>query len=327
MSKYLIFRTDRIGDFIFSRMITESIKTKNPSNKIDFVCSNYNSKYIKNYKDINKIFILDKYNFRLMLKNLIEINSTKYDYLIILDGKRRSIFFSTFIKAKYKLTLINNWRPYFLLKIFFDNFLINSNVNSQYNNFITLANLIDLKVPKKIDYYKSYLFKKNNKIVIKNNFVLLHLDEKWFKGFYYGDFDFMDLDCENFKFLINTIFKRFKKSIIITNGCIKVPIFYKIINKYFKKIDSNKFESINFGRKLIFIDNTKFQDLELFVKNSSIVFCCEGAITHVSHAMQKKTYALINSFETGKFWTSHMPKIKLLKRGPIKKICGDLKKL
>ena len=40
--------------------------------------------------------------------------------------------------------------------------------------------------------------------------------------------------------------------------------------------------------------------------------------------MQKKTYALINSLETGKFWTSHMPKIKLLKRGPIKKICSDL---
>ena len=28
MTKYLIFRTDRIGDFIFSRIITDAIKKK-----------------------------------------------------------------------------------------------------------------------------------------------------------------------------------------------------------------------------------------------------------------------------------------------------------
>ena len=93
MSRYLIFRTDRIGDFIFSRMLTNSIKKKNPKNKIDFICSNYNSKYVKNYKDINKIYILDKYNLILMIKNMIQINNSKYDYIIILDGKRRSVFF------------------------------------------------------------------------------------------------------------------------------------------------------------------------------------------------------------------------------------------
>ena len=63
MSKFLIFRTDRIGDFIFSRILTESIKNDNPKNIIDFVCSSYNSKYVKNFKDVNKVYILDKYNF------------------------------------------------------------------------------------------------------------------------------------------------------------------------------------------------------------------------------------------------------------------------
>jgi ADP-heptose:LPS heptosyltransferase len=29
MNKYLIFRTDRIGDFIFSRIITDAIKKQN----------------------------------------------------------------------------------------------------------------------------------------------------------------------------------------------------------------------------------------------------------------------------------------------------------
>ena len=30
MNKFLIFRTDRIGDYIFSRILTESIKANNP---------------------------------------------------------------------------------------------------------------------------------------------------------------------------------------------------------------------------------------------------------------------------------------------------------
>ena len=79
MSKFLIFRTDRIGDFIFSRMLTHSIKFDNPNNTIDFVCSSYNSKYVKNFKDISNVYILDKYNLSLMIKNLFKINKENYD--------------------------------------------------------------------------------------------------------------------------------------------------------------------------------------------------------------------------------------------------------
>jgi len=126
MNKYLIFRTDRIGDFIFSRIITDAIKKKNPNNIVDFVCSSYNSNYIKNFKDINRLYILDKYDLKLMIKNFFSINSVKYDYLIILDSKRRSFFFSIFLKAKYKIALLKDWRPYILLKIFFHDYIFNS---------------------------------------------------------------------------------------------------------------------------------------------------------------------------------------------------------
>ena len=306
MNKYLIFRTDRIGDFIFSRMITDAIKKQNPSNIIDFVCSTYNAQYIKNY------FV---------------INSEKYDYLIVLDGKRRSVFFSLFINAKYKIAVLKDWRPFLLLKFFFNKYLINSEVKSQYNNFITLANYLDLKISQKIDYYKSYNFKKKNIISNQSNFLLLHLDEKWFEGFYYNDFNYMNLNYKNFYLLINTLFKKFNKSIIITSGHVKIPILNQILNKHFKKKNNDLFESIRFRKKLVFIDNTDFQDLELIIKKSSIVVCCEGAISHVSHAMNKKTYALINGLLTAKFWTSHMQNIKLLKREPIQKICKQINNL
>ena len=324
MTKFLIFRTDRIGDYIFSRILTESIKKDNPKNTIDFVCSTYNSKYVKNYSDIRKIFILDKYNLSLMIKNMYQINKSNYDYLIILDGKRRSVFFSMFLKSKKKFAILKDFRPYLLLKIFFDRYFINSEVNSQFNNFSSVINYLNIKVPANINYYNNYRFKKNNLIYLKTKFSLLHLDEKWFEGHYYDDFNYMNLNLNNFKLLIKTIIKRFGKNIILTSGKININKFEQIKNNYFKKIKKNIFICKMFNKKVIFYENTDFRDLENIVKCSDEVICCEGAISHVSNAFNKKTYALINNFKTAKFWTKHMKNIKLLKRDKIAHVCRQI---
>ena len=42
---------------------------------------------------------------------------------------------------------------------------------------------------------------------------------------------------------------------------------------------------------------------------------------------KKKTYALVENFSTGKFWTDHMKKITLLKRNDIKIICDQVNHL
>jgi len=259
-----------------------------------------------------------------MYENLKKINSKKYDYLIVLDGKRRSIFFSIFLKAKQKIAVVKDWRPYLILKLFFNKYLINSESNNQHNNFITLANLINLKIEDKIDYYRSYRFKKNIKINFKSNYTLLHLDEKWFEGFYYNDFKYMNLNDNNFEILISTIFNKFKRPILITSGMGKTPILKKIIKKYFVKIDDNEYISKKYKNRLKFFDNTDFQDLELIVKKSYNLICCEGAISHVSNSFNKKTYALVNNFKTAKFWTNHMKNIKLVKRDNIYKICRQI---
>lgn len=326
MLKYLIFRTDRIGDFIFSRILVNAIKNKTPNAKIDFVCSKYNSEYVKNFKDINHIYILNKYKLISMIKNLYKINSIKYDYLIILDSKRRSFFFSILILAKIKIAILKDWRPLLLLNLFFKEYIINSDVITQFDNFTTLGNLINLDIKKKINYYKNYIG--ISKISLQqNNYLLLHLDEKWFEGYYINDYKSIHLNLNNFEFFIETLFKKFKKKIIISSGKTQVPLVTSIIQKKFKKINSNQYRSIKYKNNLLLFNDISFEDLEFLVKKSSIVFCCEGAISHVSHALNKKTFALINDNNVGNFWTAHMPKIKLIKRTNIRNLCDVVKKL
>ena len=329
MSKYLIFRTDRIGDFIFSRMLTESIKMNNPKNKIDFVCSSYNSKYIKYFKDIDKTYVLDKYNLSLMIKNFRMINKVNYDYIIILDGKRRSIFFSLLLKARKKYAILKDFRPYLILKIFFDNYFVNSEANSQFNNFSSIINYLNIKVPHQINYFNNYKLKKNRFKNLPKKFTLLHLDEKWFEGYYYDDFQYMNLNEKNFLYFIKTIQKKFKKKIVITNGKMNILQFNRIIENFFIKEKKNIFYSKKYGKKLMFIDKTDFRDLEVIVNKSSEVICCEGAISHVSNVFKKLTIALVNyqGVNTGIFWTKHMPKIKIIFRDKIETISSNLNKI
>ena len=54
----LIFRTDRLGDFIISCPFIMSYKNKFSNNTISIVSSDYNSNYIRNFDFINEIIPL-----------------------------------------------------------------------------------------------------------------------------------------------------------------------------------------------------------------------------------------------------------------------------
>ena len=105
MNKYLIFRTDRIGDFITSQVISSSIYESSNKNQIDMVTSKYNYNYIKHFKYIRNIYIFDNTGFKALdfLNLYLKIRKNKYDYLIILDGKRRSFLSGIFANAKIKI--------------------------------------------------------------------------------------------------------------------------------------------------------------------------------------------------------------------------------
>ena len=265
----------------------------------------------------------------MLKKNLFEINREKYDYLIILDGKRRSVFFSILLKAKNKIAVLKDFRPRLTLAMFFDRYFINSEIKSQFENFSSVINYLDLDIPERIDYFNKYKLKEIKYKNLPKKFTLLHLDEKWFEGHYYSDFKYMNLNEKNFDLLISTINKKFKKNIVITSGKMNVSQFNDIIKKFFINKGKSIFISRKYKQKLIYIDKTNFRDLEAIVNKSSEIICCEGAISHVSNVFNRLTIALVNyqGANTGIFWTKHMSNIKLIFRENIRKICSDIKKL
>lgn len=326
MHKYLIFRTDRIGDFIFSNILINSIKAKNKNNIIDIVCSTYNHDYIKRFNNIRKLYILDKKRFYSNVENIFKINKTNYDYIIILDAKNRSIFFSFFLKAKFKITLIKNFKPIFLINFFFNKYLFNSEINIQLTNFTTLANYLNLQIPNRLEYFKNYNIAKCKYLSLTNNCVLLHLDEKWFKGYYHSDFTYMDINIHNFNLLINIISSKFKKKIVITTGKIEIKNLNEIIEVHFYKKKDNIYYSKKNKRNIIFIKNTTFNEIESIVKSSSLIICCEGAISHVSNAFNIKTLALVEKkfSKTVRHWTGHMKNINYIYRNSLKLVCNEI---
>ena len=324
MAKYLIFRTDRIGDFITSQVISSSIYESSNKNQIDMVTSKYNYNYIKYFKYLRNIYIFDKTGFKALdfLNLYLKIRNNYYDYLIILDGKRRSFLSGIFVNAKSKICFLKDFFPKISIFLFYSKYIKNAETNIQFKNFETLLNYIDIKLPKKLNYYNKYKFKKNL-YNFKEQYLHLHLDEKWFENYYFHDFDYMNLNEDNIYFFLNQITKKFKINIVITQGTKTIEVMKKFKSKYF----SNKRNILQLNNKSIyFIANTSFRDLENIVKNSKFLITCHGALTHVSHSFSIPTFDII---QKGReqfflFWSGHMNNIYRLFRADIKDIIKQI---
>ena len=58
MNKYLIFRTDRIGDFLISLVLIKSIKVQDANCHITVVTSEKNFEFINSFDLINDVIVL-----------------------------------------------------------------------------------------------------------------------------------------------------------------------------------------------------------------------------------------------------------------------------
>ena len=107
MRKYLIFRTDRVGDFLFTLKLIKIIKTNNPYSEITVIASQKNYEYIQSFSVVDKIILL-KNNLLSKIKLIFFLRENSYDSIIVHDGKNRSKFISFFLKFKKRVVCVTN---------------------------------------------------------------------------------------------------------------------------------------------------------------------------------------------------------------------------
>ena len=99
--KFLIFRTDRVGDFLLSLSLIKIIKNNYPDSEITLIASPRNCEYIKTFNVVDRLLIL-KNNLLSKIKIILALRKIKFDSIIVHDAKNRSKFISYFLHSKKK---------------------------------------------------------------------------------------------------------------------------------------------------------------------------------------------------------------------------------
>ena len=300
MKKFIIFRTDRLGDFLIISNIIKAIKKKFKNSHITVVGSPYNNKLIKSYKAINKVLIYDKKSsLRKKISVFKDIIKSNYYCSLSFDGKSFSNFTNFFLKAtkKYGISYVFNIFNLIIgLKWSKPNFIYNYLVFDEFETFtskknlskaehlpsllIKLANNLNLKINPKENYF--YEIKKKNILQskklfnkkIKSKYILIHLDEKW-NDIIYIDKDF-STELINFQ-------KKVNKKIVITSSNNK-ELYYKSLKR-----------SLIANKKIIFLENLKLELFERIIAMSSYsISCHSGFLVQISGFNKTNIFDIIN---------------------------------
>ena len=280
MNSIILFRTDRVGDFLLSMSLIKIIKINYPNSKITVVASEKNHEYIRTFNEVYKVIVLN--NSLLSKVNLIfELRKNEYDTVIVHDGKNRSRFVSFFLKYKKRILCFTNL------------------IDTQLEIIKKACN--ELNMP----FHDSCLDFLDNRIhpspnLPFTNYVQLHLDEKWVYDKYIKKYTNIEPTYEQLIHFINKIISK-NKNIIITTGKTKINLLTDIKNK----IDKSKVH---------IFENQELNELENIVFNSSLLITCHGWISHIAAAKKIKQIDIIDEQYPYNKWTSHFRNYNYLYR-------------
>lgn len=296
MNKYLIFRTDRLGDFLLSCILIKSIKRNDPYAHITVLASNKNFDYIKTFDYVDEVVLL-KSGFFNRIKTLLDLRKQSYLMTIVHDGKERS-------------TIIN--------------FFLKKNITYKFDNKLTSITHFDkiLLFLKKInfDFRKDDLdilntkFEINSKSDLKKRFLVFHYDEKWSNLNYIQHYKNIEPNLNELVFFLNNIQKITNLDVVITTGFIK-PTIFKDIKKFLN------------NNKITILLEQNFLELEKVIMNSKLLISCHGSVSHVAAAMNIKQIDIIDKSYNYKNWTKHFRNYNYLYRKNFKDLSNDIYKL
>ncbi len=281
MNKYLIFRTDRLGDFLITAILIRSIKRNDPSSYIIVVASKNNYDYIKTFDFVNEV-ILFKKSILSRIKIIIKLLKNSYKSVIVHDSKKRSKFISYFLKENITINI--------------DNTLGNTHIK---NVELILKKLNFEFIHDDLNILDNRIYE--NSINFNGNYIVIHFDEKWIHNKYILSYINIEPNEEQLVSFLNSIVDRTNKKILITTGK-QSP---KILNKIFLK---------NINPKIKFLDNLNFYQVEKVISNCDLLISCHGAVSHICSAKNIPQIDIIDPSYKYSLWTDHFRKYTSINR-------------
>ena len=288
--RYLIFRTDRIGDFFLTCILIKNIKFNDPNSFITIVCSKKNYDYISRYKNIDQIIIYKKNLFSYFF-NLFKLLKKKYHYSIIHDDKDRSKIMN-FIVRKNNTILIDN-------KVHLSKIDVIKNIIKEigFDYSENDLNILDSK---------EGLFDKS-----KGEYVVFHYDEKWSNVTYFSNYINIEPNIDELISFIKQLEQKLKLKIIITTGCYAPKNLINIIS-------SHSFKNVEI------LLNQSFFELEKIIFNSKLLISCHGSVSHIAAAKNVPQIDIIDKSYDYSEWTSHFRNYNYVHRKKFTDLSKDI---
>ena len=291
MKNIIIFRTDRIGDLLLSLPFIYTLKEIYKDSKITLVSSKNNSKIANNLSIFDYVIVFPNKYLLTKILFIYAFSKSHYDLVINLDGKNRSIFSTIFVNSTLKATKTSKKFHEFICKFFKIDFFpdsINTNLNDIHQKFLKFLN-IDKKISN-YDYLKTENFTSAFDNFEINDYIHLHLDEKWFYKDYIKSYTYIEPSFEELLNFLNDLSNI--NNIVVTTGLNNNNIYNELINKHCTKINDKKF-IFNNNTKIFFILNPFFNELITISSKSKTLITCHGAMTHVANCFNVKIIDII----------------------------------
>ena len=290
MNSVLLFRTDRVGDFLLTLQLVKVIKSNYSNTRFTVVASEKNYEYIKSFSEIDEVVLL-KNNFFSKISLILKLRSYYYHTVIVHDGKNRSRFVSFFLKYKKRIVCPSNL------------------INTQYDTIKKTCNKLELKFN---NNSLNFMDQRNHTatIKLKQDFILLHFDEKWIFNLYNKKYVNIEPSIDQFLLFIDKIIYK-NKNLVITTGNTKISLLDTIK----KKVNPKNVQ---------ILENQSLLELESVVFNTKLLISCHGWISHVASARKIKQVDINDKSYSYDKWTSHFRNYNYIYRNTFENLSNEI---
>lgn len=328
MNKYLFTRTDRIGDFLLSAILLNSIKRNDKKSHITIIASNKNYEFIKTINFIDEVIIYPN-SLTDKIKFFFNFFKKKFFFVGILDGKKRSIYLSFLLKSNIKILCTYKYVYKILFLFFFNKVILDNESDSKLIEIKSILSFLNFRFEESdLNILNKNIFHTTRPELKSYNFKydVFHFDEKWIYKEYIKTYQNIEPNnSEELMIFIKKIISITNKNLIITTGN-KQTLLLDKIKSNFTHINNNYFELDVDKNKILLLKNLSFVDLSLIIKNSDLLISCHGAPTHIAAAYNSKIIDIIDDSEKLFFskWSSHFRNYKSFSRENFKDLSNKI---